>query len=70
VDDLYSLLRRLDNDSIVLDLGCGHGSFQYEACRGRIIAIDLTLPEKTALRSEAVYLRADSSAIPLPSESA
>ena len=69
MDDLYSLLRRLDDQSIVLDLGCGHGSFQYEACRGRIVAMDLTLPEKTALKSEAAYMRADSSTIPLPNES-
>src|SRR4051794_23164933 len=69
MDDLYSLLRRLDGQSVVLDLGCGHGSFHYEACPGRIVAMDLTLPEKTALKPQAAYMRADSSTIPLPDES-
>src|SRR5205814_9702362 len=65
VDDLYSLLSRLDTDSIVLDLGCGRGSFQYEASRGRIIAMDLDLPAQRTRRSQAACVRADSSAIPL-----
>jgi precorrin-6B methylase 2 len=41
VDDLYSLLKRLDSGAVVVDLGCGHGSFRYESCRGRIIAMDV-----------------------------
>ena len=69
LDDLYSLLRRLGNNSIVLDLGCGRGSFQYEACRGRIVAMDLDLPDQRLRRPQAAYMRADSSAIPLPDAS-
>jgi len=65
VDDLYTLLSRLENDSIVLDLGCGRGSFHYEACRGHIVAMDLAIPEKDVRRHQAAYLLADSSAIPL-----
>jgi SAM-dependent methyltransferase len=69
VDDLYTLLGRLENQSVVLDLGCGRGSFNYEACRGRIIAMDLMLPDKAAQRPQAAYMLADSSGIPLPDAS-
>jgi SAM-dependent methyltransferase len=65
VDDLYTLLARVESDSVVLDLGCGRGSFQYEQCRGRIIGMDLTLPEKKVQQTRMAYVRADSSAIPL-----
>ena len=65
MDDLYSLLRRFDEHGVVLDLGCGHGSFHYEACRGRIVAMDITLPEKSALKPQAAYMCADSGTIPL-----
>ena len=57
MDALYTLLSRVAEDSFVLDLGCGRGSFHYAACRGRIVALDVALP---ALRSaEAAYSRAD-----------
>ena len=69
MDDLYTLLGRLDEQSVVLDLGCGRGSFHYEACRGRIVAMDIALPEKPARRPQAVYMVADSSSIPLPAAS-
>jgi len=69
VDDLYTLLGRVHPGGVVLDLGCGRGSFHYETCRGRIVAMDLTLPDKTTHRSEAVYVCADSSAVPLPDAS-
>jgi SAM-dependent methyltransferase len=65
VDDLYTLLGRVDTGSVVLDLGCGRGSFHYETCRGRIIAMDLTLPSQKDRRPQAVYLQADSGGIPL-----
>jgi SAM-dependent methyltransferase len=65
VDDLYTLLARVGADSVVLDLGCGRGSFPYERCRGRIVAMDLTLPVSSDRRPDAMYMRADSSAIPL-----
>jgi hypothetical protein len=58
VDDLHTLLGRLDHRAIVLDLGCG--SFNYEACCGRIIAMDLALPN-SALHSKAACLLADGS---------
>jgi SAM-dependent methyltransferase len=64
VDDLYTLLNRVESNSVVLDLGCGRGSFHYQQCRGRIIGIDLTLPEKTA-QARIAYVLGDSSAIPL-----
>jgi ubiquinone/menaquinone biosynthesis C-methylase UbiE len=69
MDALYTLLSRLENDQVVLDLGCGHGSFHYEACRARIVAMDLVLLEQQTLRPQAAYVRADSSAIPLPDAS-
>ena len=65
MDDLYTLLSRLEDQSVVLDLGCGHGSFHYETCRGRIVAMDLALPEKAVRRPQAAYMLADSSIIPL-----
>jgi SAM-dependent methyltransferase len=65
VDDLYTLLGRVESSSVVLDLGCGHGSFHYETCRGRIIALDLELPANAVSQRQATYIRADSNAIPL-----
>ena len=58
------MLGRLEPDRVVLDLGCGRGSFHYETCRGHIVAMDLTLPENSR-RPQAMYLCADSSAVPL-----
>jgi SAM-dependent methyltransferase len=69
VDDLYTLLSRVESDGVVLDLGCGHGSFQYEICRGRIVAMDVALPNEAGLRKGAVYIRADSAAIPISNHS-
>jgi len=65
VDDLYTLLDRLESDSVVLDLGCGRGSFRYERCRGRIVAIDVSLPDRASSLTRIAYIEADSSAIPL-----
>ena len=65
MDDLYTLLGRVESDSVVLDLGCGRGSFQYQQCRGHVIGIDLTVPEKNAGQSRIAYVRGDSSSIPL-----
>jgi len=72
VDDLYTLLGRVESGSVVLDLGCGRGSFPYERCRGRIVAMDLALPEdiNSTSRGPLVhYIRGDSSAIPLTTAS-
>ena len=65
MDDLYTLLGRVESHSVVLDLGCGRGSFQYQECRGRIIGMDLTLPEEATHQARIAYVRGDSSAIPL-----
>lgn len=65
MDDLYSLLGRLEPGSTVLDLGCGRGSFYYERCRGSIVAVDLILPDESNRRRQAAYVQADSNAIPL-----
>jgi SAM-dependent methyltransferase len=65
MDDLYSLLRRLRTDGTVLDLGCGHGSFRYQDCPCRIVAVDVSLPDKTMRKRGATYVHADSACIPL-----
>jgi SAM-dependent methyltransferase len=65
MDDLYTLLGRVEAGCVVLDLGCGHGSFHYEKCRGRIVAMDIALPDDAKHAPHVTYLRADSSAIPL-----
>jgi SAM-dependent methyltransferase len=65
MDDLYTLLERVEAGDVVLDLGCGHGSFHYEKCRGRIVAMDIALPENARHMPQVTYIRADSSAIPL-----
>ena len=69
MDDLYTLLSRVNENAIVLDLGCGRGSFHYETCRARIVALDTALPGEQARRPEPYYVLADSSAIPLPDHS-
>jgi SAM-dependent methyltransferase len=69
VDDLYSLLGRLESSSVVVDLGCGRGSFHYESCRGRIVAMDVDLPADRSSSPHVCYLRADSSAIPIADSS-
>ena len=65
MDDLYTLLARVEADSVVLDLGCGHGSFHYEKCRGRIVAMDIALPDNANPAPHVTYVRGDSCAIPL-----
>lgn len=37
---MNSLLAQLDSTARVLDLGCGFGSFSYEDCAARVIALD------------------------------
>ncbi len=37
---MNELLQDLEETSRVLDLGCGRGSFSYEACRARVLALD------------------------------
>jgi SAM-dependent methyltransferase len=69
VDDLYTLLSRVEANSVVLDLGCGRGSFHYETCRGHIVAMDLALPSGRSREPNVFYIRADSTAIPLQNAS-
>jgi len=68
---LYDLLKRIPPESVVLDLGCGSGSFHYETCSGTIVATDLTLDEKKIKKDDphVSYVRADSAAIPLADQS-
>ena len=68
---MYDLLRKLPPESIVLDVGCGQGSFYYETCLGTIVAMDLALQE-SSLRKRAphvAHMCADVAAIPLASRS-
>ncbi len=62
-----SLLAKLNADSVVLDLGCGHGSFHYEAYPFRTIATDLHLPPDafSVKRPGVEYFQSESSTIPL-----
>jgi ubiquinone/menaquinone biosynthesis C-methylase UbiE len=71
VEELEIFLRTLGAESVVLDLGCGFGSFHYEGCNCRIIAADLSLPDKDvgARGSQVAYLSADAKAIPLADKS-
>src|SRR5436853_2547608 len=62
---MYPLLNRIESDSLVLDLGCGRGSFHYETCRGRIVAMDVALSAQRTAAPHVAYTRADSAAIPL-----
>ncbi|HYR92040.1 MAG TPA: class I SAM-dependent methyltransferase [Terriglobia bacterium] len=71
MDKLQNFLGRLGEEVIVLDLGCGYGSFHYAACNCHVIAMDVSLPENGAgsTASRVKYVRADSKAIPLDNES-
>ena len=62
-----SLLAKLDETKIILDLGCGGGSFHYEAYPFQTIATDLQLPRQIpeARRPRTRYFLSDSSTIPL-----
>jgi SAM-dependent methyltransferase len=66
-----SLLTKLDASHTVLDLGCGGGSFHYEAYPFRTIATDIQLPRSIpeARRARTLYFRAESATIPLADDS-
>jgi hypothetical protein len=68
VDDRYTLSGRLDDQTVVLDLGCGRGGFHYEACRGRIVAMDPTLPAEAARRPPRPTCLQTRVAFPCPME--
>jgi ubiquinone/menaquinone biosynthesis C-methylase UbiE len=63
-----ALLARLTERQIVVDLGCGPGSFHYELYNCRIVGIDLSVPQR-AKCSHASFVQAHSAAIPLKSNS-
>jgi SAM-dependent methyltransferase len=61
-----NILKRLDPSKIVLDLGCGVGSFQYDSYRCRIVAIDLRFDSAHVHNTNRVwYVAAESGKIPL-----
>jgi SAM-dependent methyltransferase len=65
------ILRSLGTEQVVLDLGCGSGSFQYSAYRCKIVGIDTHLErnELFASKDRVLYLRANSHALPLETRS-
>lgn len=68
---MYELIRKLPSESVVVDLGCGSGSFHYETCSGTIVATDLQF-DSAKRRSDVPrvsYVCADSAAIPLANQS-
>ena len=62
-----TILATLGPDQLVLDLGCGGGSFQYPAYKCKIIGIDVQLrrDELTTPDHRVFYLEAESHALPL-----
>jgi SAM-dependent methyltransferase len=64
-----NILQSLNETQTVVDLGCGLGSFHYEAYRCRILAIDLSFRSENLNRqnSRLQYLQADSAEIPIAS---
>src|SRR5947208_9948807 len=53
---------------VVVDLGCGPGSFHYESYMCQIIGIDLNVSQR-AHRPHVSFLKANSAEIPLASNS-
>lgn len=68
---MHSLLDKLDKSKTVLDLGCGRGSFHYQAYPFRTIATDLHLHRDVVdeRRQHTWYIHSDSNAIPLAAAS-
>src|SRR5215469_4309547 len=62
------ILATLTEQQIVLDLGCGPGSFHYELYNCRIIGIDLSIPAR-AKYSHTSFVQAHSATLPLTSNS-
>lgn len=65
---MENVLANLNHEHIVVDLGCGSGSFHYGLYKCRIIGIDLAIPEKVR-HSQIRLVQANSAAIPLASGS-
>lgn len=68
---MHNVLRTLDRSHVVLDLGCGLGSFNYATYNCRIIGIDVYLSPSALYRdgSRVQYLKSDAKAIPLTDSS-
>ena len=66
-----NILRSLSASQIVVDLGCGGGSFHYRAYPCRIIGIDVTLNAQRLYRDgeRVQYVRSSATDIPLASRS-
>src|SRR5207237_6206907 len=65
---MENILARLTERQIVVDLGCGPGSFHYESYMCHIIGIDLNVSQR-GHRSHVTFLKASSAEIPLASNS-
>lgn len=65
------ILETLKPDQVVLDLGCGGGSFRYALYKCKILGVDRTLDPGSLFSEPArvFYTRADSHALPLNSGS-
>jgi ubiquinone/menaquinone biosynthesis C-methylase UbiE len=68
---MENILAALKESQIVVDLGCGKGSFPYDRCPCRIIALDLSLESENLNRagSRISYLCSNAASIPLASAS-
>ncbi len=65
---MENVLARFTERQVVVDLGCGPGSFHYELYTCQIIGIDLHISQR-AHRSHVSFLKANSAEIPLASNS-
>lgn len=67
-----SLIAGLRPDQLVVDIGCGHGSFDYRRYPCRILALDVDLDEALPPvdNSRVLYVRASSEELPLSAASA
>jgi len=65
---MENVLARLTEQQVVVDLGCGPGSFHYESYTCRIIGIDLNVSQRAHV-SRVSFLKANSAEIPLGSNS-
>ena len=63
-----NLLTALTEQQVVVDLGCGRGSFHYELYKCQIIGVDVAVPQNVK-RSHVSFIQANSAEIPLASSS-
>ena len=64
---MHSLLAKLGAGNVVLDLGCGGGSFDYDVYPFRTIATDLHMPRNIpeSRKGRTGYFQSESATIPL-----